>query len=387
MQNSHEQLIEKRDEILDIIEKFSTEKLNKEYLETSINLCDKLFNAHGELLLKGRSSSWACGVIHALGTENGLFNKNSKPYMKAGDLYKELGVSSSTGLAKSKEIKALLEAISEESLLILKCGLAENIKAPDNEEISHEIIKYEKFIKAQKLIKEAWEAKNFKKKIKLAEEALEICDYCSDAYIILAKDIKKSNEEKKNILEKALSASLKILGVSSFDSIPEYMWDEVEIEALLGAKYKLASQLWENGERKEAIDHCMEILKHDKQDKLMIRSVLINWLLIENKLDKAYELLERFEKDYLTSIHYSKVILAFKESNVEEAARLLKSANRANPNVIPYIIKQKRIPSELPHIRKFGSEEEAMHYMKNGLVVWNNTEGAVSWIKEIRKSL
>ncbi len=43
-----------------------------------------------------------------MGTVNNLFDAKNNPYIKALDLYKELGVSSSTGSSKSKEVRNLL---------------------------------------------------------------------------------------------------------------------------------------------------------------------------------------------------------------------------------------------------------------------------------------
>ena len=382
MQNSQKLLVEKREEIKKILEDFSIQYLNEDYLKMSVRLCDNLFNAHEEILLKGKSASWACGIIHAIGTEKNLFNKNNDPYIKAGELYKILGVSSSTGVSKSKEIKSLMDNVCVEVTPDSKTKI--ELK---EEDIINKVKKDENFISAQVLIREALQYKNYNKKLKYAKMALEICDYCSDAYIILSNNNKISNDEKKYLLEKAVNASLKLLGLNSLKEVPESMWSRPEIEPLLGAKYKLASQLWNSGDKENAIKELSQILEHDTNDKLMIRSILINWLLMENKLDDAEKLLTRFEKDHLTSINYSKVVLAYKNGDIEAAKKLLHKAYRVNNNVIPYIIKQKRVPSELPHITRFGSEEEAIHYIRNGLKVWNDTSGIIEWIKEEKKSL
>lgn len=384
MQDSQKLLIEKRDEIKDILKDFSNKHLNEEYLNMSIELCDKLFNSHKEVLLKGKPASWACGIIHAIGTEKDLFNKNNNPYIKAGDLYKNLGVSSSTGLSKSKEVRALMLQDSEVAVSLVED--TDEIKEKE-ENIIRRVQRDEKYISAQVLIRESFEYKNFNKKLKYAKMALELCDYCSDAYIILANDNKLNKNDKTALLEKAVSSSLKLLGVNELKEIPKTTWSRVEIEPLLGAKYKLASHLWNTGDRNAAIEQLKDILDHDDSDKLMIRSILINWLLIANRLDDADKLLNKFENDYLTSINYSKVVLAYKRHNIEEARKLLSKANRVNRHVIPYIIKQKRIPSVLPQITRFGSEEEAIHYIKNGLQVWNETEGLVQWLKEEKDSL
>lgn len=383
MKDSHKLVVEKRDGIIDIVSKISNEYLTEQYLQKSIKVCDEIINENAEALLKGKESSWACGIIHILGTEMGLFLKDSNPHMKVSELYKIVGVSSSTGLNKSKEIKNILGDKIKEIIKETPKG---------NEEVAVEGIHIkvdedECFKKAQDLMKEAWNAKNFKMKVKYAQKALDTCSYCSDAYIILAKDNKKTPTEKEELLEKALQASFKLIDVKSIKDIPEELWNSAEIQPIIGTKYKLACQLWENGKCDEAIMHLQEILEHDKKDMLMIRAVLVNWYLVMDKLEEASNLINRYNNDYLTAIQYSKVVLSYKKKDLEEASKLFKKANKLNPFVYDYIIRLKRVPRELPIIRAFGTEEEAIHYMKNGFNVWKNTDGIIEWVKEQRKAI
>ena len=128
---------------------------------------------------------------------------------------------------------------------------------------------------------------------------------------------------------------------------------------------------WRKG---SAIENALEILKYNEQDNLMVRSILVNWLLIEKKYAQLKELLENYEKDNLAAINYSRVALLYKTNEIKEAENALRRAYKKNPFVIPYILKQKRIPNSLPHVIKFGSEEEAMKYASLGLEVWNDTK-------------
>lgn len=393
MQTSNISITDKRNEIVEIIEKVTGQYLDKEYLNTAIEICNKLFVAHGELFLKGKTEAWSCGILHYIGSEKGLFNKSSVPHMKAKDLYNAFGVSSSTGLSRSKEIREILEKVNlEVACDVLKEDskleeAKEEVKEVKKELKLHDITNDANFIRAQMFIREAYGAKNFKKKVQYAKMALDTCDYCSDAYVILARDVNKTEAEKKELLQKAVETSKKLVGITKLSEIPENCWGNKEIEPVIGTEYVLASHLWKNGEREEAINILNEVLKHDKKDKLLLRSVLMNWLLEEDKLDLASKLIERFKDDYLTSTYYSKVVLAFKEGKMDDAKRLLRRAVRMNPYVIPYIIKLKRIPEVLPHITKFGSDEEAMNYMKNGFSVWQSTNGIVDWLKEERKTI
>ncbi|MBC7960304.1 MAG: hypothetical protein H7X94_10585, partial [Vallitaleaceae bacterium] len=60
-------------------------------------------------IVSGKANTWACGIIHAIGTVNFLFDSTQKPHMKASELYDWFGISQSTGGGKSKEIRDLLK--------------------------------------------------------------------------------------------------------------------------------------------------------------------------------------------------------------------------------------------------------------------------------------
>lgn len=387
MKDSHNSTLLKRaEEIKEILNDFCDSYLNEDYKVISNRLCEAIIEKDESLLIRGKSTAWACGIIHAIGSVNNLFNKDNDIYIKAKDLYENLQVSSSTGLNRSKQIQSLMNMSEEDNTTSAwRITKEENKeKLQEEEEIQKEEID-ENFEKAQALIKEAWQYKNFNKKKKLAKEAIEICDYCVDAYIILAKDNSKSNEEKKELLEKAVKGSLKLLGVSDISEITKETWNLPEITSFLGSSYNLLFQLWNMGERRKAIDLGLEILKYDEKDMLMIRCTLVSFMILENNIDEAEAFLEKYKNDSLTSFKYSKVVVEYLKGNLEKSEEALKEAYKFNPYVIAYILNQKRLPETLPKIKSFRSEEAAVNYMTNGIEVWKNTNGLKKWVKEIYK--
>ena len=65
--------------------------------ETSFTLSDR----------KGKH--WACAIVHALGMVNFLFDPSQTPHMSAREIYKQFGVSQSTGSAKSKQVRDAMD--------------------------------------------------------------------------------------------------------------------------------------------------------------------------------------------------------------------------------------------------------------------------------------
>ncbi|WP_252248145.1 DUF6398 domain-containing protein [Clostridium sp. ZBS20] len=392
MQNLPNSIVEKYEEILGKIKVFSNQYLNEQYEKLCIKALHDLGMNHEDSLKKGKSSSWAAGVVHAIGTVNNLFDVKEEPYIKALDLYKEFGVSNSTGSIKSKEVRNLLNISKDDEIWTVKSNNTSDmlnnkkevaIEKQENNASEENIRITEEFIRAQKIMRKAWAEKNFNKKVKLAKEALSVCEYCSDAYIILSKDLSLTNNDKKELLVKAVDSGKYILGIDNLKTASKEQFNKKEAQPFFGAKYTLAIQLWKMGEKNAAIDNAFEILEFNEKDNLMIRGILSSWLLIEKRYDDAEKLFKKYDNDYLAAVAYNKALLRYETGKIKEAEDAIRKAYKKNSFVISYILKQKKIPKVLPRISRFGSDAEAMHYMKYSLDAWNESKETINWIKEM----
>jgi len=400
MQELSNIIANKYEEIIDKIKSFSSEYLNEEYKNICIEATETLFCNNEEQLKKGKSFSWAAGIVHAIGTVNNLFDSKEEPYIKVTDLYKAFGVSSSTGSSKSREVQNLLQLSKENKQWIIdknnnidnsKSEAKEEVAIDNTEKVNEKIEKepfkfavHKNYIVAQRIINYAWKQKNYKNKAKYAKEAIEIYEDCADAYIILSRDSSINNLQKKTLLEKAVNAAQNLLKIDNFETAEPELFKLRIAEPLFGAKYNLAIHLWKMGEKEDAIETAFDILKYNEQDNLMVRSILVNWLLSEQKYAQLKYLLEKYEKDNSAAINYGRVALLYKTNEIKAAENALRRAYKRNPFVIAYIIKRKNVPSTLPNMFRFGSEEEAIKFASLGLEAWNDTN-MIQWIKEKKK--
>ena len=96
------------DEISLLTDAFSQAYLNDEYEEACRQLTATLCRKRPSPLSQGKAATWACAIIHALGTVNFLFDSSQTPYVPASQIWTYFGLSSSTMQAKSKQIRDLL---------------------------------------------------------------------------------------------------------------------------------------------------------------------------------------------------------------------------------------------------------------------------------------
>jgi hypothetical protein len=96
------------DEITQLTDAFSQAYLNDEYAQLCRQLTATLCRKRPSPLMRGKADTWACGIIHALGMVNFLFDSSQTPHVSSSQIWDYFGLSSSTMQTKSKQIRDLL---------------------------------------------------------------------------------------------------------------------------------------------------------------------------------------------------------------------------------------------------------------------------------------
>jgi Domain of unknown function (DUF6398) len=96
------------EDITQLTDAFCQTYLNSEYAKLCRELTATLCRKRPSPLVRGKSANWACGIIHALGLVNFLFDPSQTPHVTASQIWEYFALSSSTMQAKSKQIRDLL---------------------------------------------------------------------------------------------------------------------------------------------------------------------------------------------------------------------------------------------------------------------------------------
>lgn len=96
------------DDITQLTDAFSQAYLNDEYKQLCRQLTATLCRKRPSPLSQGKVATWACGIIHALGMVNFLFDASQSPHVPASQIVNYFSLSSSTMQAKSRQIRDLL---------------------------------------------------------------------------------------------------------------------------------------------------------------------------------------------------------------------------------------------------------------------------------------
>jgi hypothetical protein len=100
---------EKFDGIVASSDDFAKLHLNSEYAQLIRFATAALCRKRPSPLASGKEKTWACGITHAIGMVNFLFDPSQKPHVSAKEIYNWFGVSPSTGQSKSKQVRDILD--------------------------------------------------------------------------------------------------------------------------------------------------------------------------------------------------------------------------------------------------------------------------------------
>lgn len=117
------------DEITRITDEFSQTYLNEEYAQVIRELTASLCRKHPSPLVSGKVGTWACAIIHAVGTVNFLFDSTQTPHMASRDIAAHFGIGMSTMQTKSKQIRDMFGMYQMDPDWTLPSKIGDNMMA------------------------------------------------------------------------------------------------------------------------------------------------------------------------------------------------------------------------------------------------------------------
>lgn len=82
--------------------------LDEEYKELCLHALEKLCRKRPSPLTTGRATTWAAGIVYAIGSANFIFDKSQPIHYTDKELAEPFGVGASTAASKGGEIKKML---------------------------------------------------------------------------------------------------------------------------------------------------------------------------------------------------------------------------------------------------------------------------------------
>jgi tetratricopeptide (TPR) repeat protein len=238
-------------------------------------------------------------------------------------------------------------------------------------------------VQAMALVYEAWEEIDPNRRIQLCRLALGTSPDCAEAYVLLAEDLAVNLGQALKFYQKGVEAGEHALGQDFFDQFTGEFWQHVEARPYLRARVGLSKTLWELGRYDEALAHCRELMRLDREDTLAAHYAVLLLLLETDRIEEAYRFAHTID-DSLAGWQYTTALLDFQQTgDSPEAQAQLHRASLANRFVSDYLSGRKRLPVDLPPDASLpGSKSEAIDYASAYLAFWRQTPGAIDWLRQ-----
>lgn len=232
----------------------------------------------------------------------------------------------------------------------------------------------------QALLQKAMETNSSKRRIQLAEAALEVYPDSPDAYLILAEEAENETDARA-FLKAGMEAGERELGEAFFAENKGHFWGLHETRPYIRICKSYADSCWFSGNAEEAAKTLEHILALNPEDNTGARYLLTAAYLYSNKLAETEQVLEKFGKDAAATVAYDRMVLEYKKNGITSQLKMLyRVARNVNKHVPDYLLGIKRLPHNLPDFVGMGDANEAIEYVIVHSRLWTSLPDLVKWM-------
>ncbi len=236
---------------------------------------------------------------------------------------------------------------------------------------------------AQELIYQAWGATS-QQRHALARAAIEICRDCADAYTLLG-DTTEDIDQACHYYRQGVEAGERVLGLDAFVRYRGRFWQVDETRPYMRAKLSLADCLCGQGRYAEASRHFEELLHLNPNDDQGVRYWYSLCLFAMGDDEALQHLLDRFAWDATAPWTYARALFLYRTRGPERARNALRQALESNRHVPDFLLAIEELPAEVPEVVGIGSKEEAAAVAEALCEAWEDTPGALAWLRAMQR--
>jgi len=236
---------------------------------------------------------------------------------------------------------------------------------------------------ARKLVAEAFLCTNKAERLAKASEALALFPGFAEAYIILSEE-EEDLAKRLDLLETAVGIASAQFDSELFAAPEKVFWQRMATRPYMRCRAALALELWQQGKKQAAIEHCKALLKLNPRDNQGLRFHLLNWLLACDLADPCVdEYFSLYEEEGTAFGLYANVLWNFvRHGDQKRSQKALEKALEGNKFVPTLLLGAAPTPQFTSRRVERGSVPEAVAYCRIGGAAWQNIDGALPWLKQ-----
>jgi tetratricopeptide (TPR) repeat protein len=238
--------------------------------------------------------------------------------------------------------------------------------------------------KAQNLVWDAWDAETKTKAKTLALKALVIDPECCDAFNVLAWTTSDPVKEKE-YYKKAIDVFKKRYTDEYFEETKGYFWGMLETRPFMRALQGYGRNLYDDGQKEEAIETYSYMLDLNPNDNQGVRFVLLSWLIIAGQFQKARKLLSQYDSCIANMIYDTLLLDIVEKKSDAQIKKSYASAIDSNSHIVAFLLGEKKLPKTIPTGFSLGSVDEAVVYLTDefGQELWHTYPDALKTLASL----
>jgi tetratricopeptide (TPR) repeat protein len=135
----------------------------------------------------------------------------------------------------------------------------------------------------------------------------------------------------------------------------------------------------------QAIEYAKRLLALNPMDNHGVRTLVMNYLLQQNKNDEAIELADQYPGDMNPELPFGQALAYYRQGEIGIAEEVLGEAMSILPKVVPMLLKKTvKKPRLLDQSVRIGGDDQAWYYRETARELWLQTPGAMNWLKQFR---
>lgn len=340
-----------KSEIKQLIIDFSSENLNEEFKNKSIEILEKLYDTNSEILSTSRTDIWAASILSTVLEVNGVFNKKHPMYITKKDFSQKAGVSAGTIKNKADAVKEILNIVENDERVILSSTEEPKKDVEVKDEIATTVVE---------------------------EKTVEVKDEKETMYKNFMTLAHKSEDfkEKVDYFEQAIKIAVDMIG----DQGEVVYWEDEITRPYMIALQDLGNTCLSNNDYKAAKKVYELLLNLNPVDHQGIRYKLVNILIKNNERKEINELFLKYKDDKSAPWLYSKVLYYYKNNNMFMAKDSLKEALSRNKYIALKLIKWTALMQMSGAYINPVLFNEANYYCEESVDLWKKTKGSIDWL-------
>lgn len=242
----------------------------------------------------------------------------------------------------------------------------------------------EALAKAQALAEQAMQSSTPEEVVRLCKLALEACDACADAWVLIAEVTAESAEQALPMLDQAVQGAVRALGgEEGLSKWKGKFWSDKATQPYMRARALHAQALWDCEQPEAAMDELVALLQLNPQDHQGNRWMLALWLVEAVEPASREPFFQQYAEDPTPIWCWLQALHRFELHGPGELAdSALAAAKRSNTHVAEYLLERSPFPNPddmNPDMPEGGPEEGALVASQVGLL-WASAEGALAWL-------